>query len=98
MVRPIFEHYPVVWRPSANIAIHKLESIQKIAVVTWINQDFSISDSNNNLLYYAHCKQLHIWPVRFRFDFHDLKLLHLIIYKFSGINLLTYLHFFEGRS
>ena len=97
MVRSIFEHCPVVWRPSANTAIHKLESIQKRAV-KWINQDFSISYSNNDLLYYSHCKQLNIFPVRFRFDFHDLKLFHLIIYKFSCIKLPSYLHFFEGRS
>ena len=54
MVRSIFEHCPVVWRQPANTAIHKLEYIQKRAV-KWINQDFSISYSYNDLLYYSHC-------------------------------------------
>ena len=63
MVRSIFEHCPVVWRPSSNTTINKLESIQKRAI-KWINQDYSQSYSSNELLYHAHCKQLKILPVR----------------------------------
>ena len=97
MVRSIFEHCPVVWRPSSESAIDKLESLQKRAI-KWINQDLGTSYTLNNQLYYVHCKQLNILPVRYRFDFHDLKLFHLIVYNISCIKLPTYLHLFEGRS
>ena len=47
MVRSIFEHCPVVWRPSSDSAVCKLESIQKRAV-KWINKEqLSISYSSN---------------------------------------------------
>ena len=97
MVRSIFEHCPTVWRPSANTTTNKLETIQKRAI-KWINQDYSASYSSNDLLYYAHCKQLEILPVRYRFDYHDLKLFHLIVHKISCIKLPSYLHFYEGSS
>ena len=97
MVRSLFEHCPTVWRPSSNTTIEKLESIQKRAV-KWINGDYKNSYSTDNLLYYNHCKQLDILPIRYRFDYHDLKLFHLIVHKISCIELPSYLHFFEGRS
>ena len=79
MVRSIFEHCPTVWRPSAYTATNKLETIKKRAI-KWINQNYSVSYSSNHLLYYAHCKQQKILPVRYRFDYHDLKLFHLIVH------------------
>ena len=98
MVRSIFEHCPVVWRPSSISSVNKLESIQKRAI-KWINQDLSnVSYSSDKLLYFTHCKQLSILPVQYRFDFHDLKLFHLIVHKFSSIKLPTYLHFYNGSS
>ena len=69
MVRSVFEHCPTIWRPSPTVK--KLESIQKRAV-KWIKQDFSVSYTYNEFLYYTHCKQLRIQPLKFRFDFHDL--------------------------
>ena len=80
MVRFIFEYCPTAWRPSAYTTTNKLETIQKRAI-KWINQDFSVCYSSNDLLYYAHCKQPKILPVRYRFDYHDLKLFHLIVHK-----------------
>ena len=97
MVRSLFEHCPTVWRPSSYTVIEKLESIQKRAV-KWINGDYTVSYSTNNLLYYNHCKQLDILPIQYRFDYHDLKLFHLIVHKITCIELPSYLHFFEGRS
>ena len=44
------------------------------------------------------CKQLKILPVRYRFDYHDLELFHLIVHKISCIKLPSYLHFYEGSS
>ena len=59
---------------------------------------YCVSNSSNDLLYYAHCKQLKILPVRFDYDYHDLKLFHLIVHKISCIKLPYYLHFHEGFS
>ena len=68
-------------------SVNKLESVQKRAI-KWINQDLSnVSYSSDKLLYFTHCKQLSILPVQYRFDFHDLKLFHLIVQKFSSIKL-----------
>ena len=97
MVRSLFEHCPTVWRPSSNTVIERLECIQKRAI-KWINGDYSASYSSNNLLYYTHCKQLDILPIKYRFDYHDLKLFHQIVHKLSYIKMPPYLHFFEGRS
>ena len=91
LVRSLLEHCPVIWRPSSDSAVNKLVNIHK-----WINRDFSISYSSNNMLYFAHCKQINILPVQYRFDFYDLKLLHQIVYNFSCINLPAY--FYDGSS
>ena len=95
MIRSLFQHCPVVWRPSSKTTITKLESIQKRAL-KWINNDYSISYSNNDYIYYCHCKQINVLPIRYRFDYNDLKLFHLIIYRMSPITLPSYLKFYEG--
>ena len=97
MIRSIFEHCPVVWRPSSDSSINRLESIQKRSI-KWINKDLSSSYSSNKLLYFTHCRQLNILPLQYRFDYHDLKLFHLIVHNLSFIKLPPYLHFYEGSS
>ena len=97
MVRSIFEHCPVIWRPSSNITINRFKIIQKRAI-KWINQDINNSYSSNAMLYHIHCKQLNILPIQFRFAYHDIKLFHVIIYNFSCIRLSAYMHFFQGGS
>ena len=67
LVRSLFEHCPMVWRPASNATIGKLESLQKRAI-KWIRDDKGVSYSNDDL-YYIHCKQLNILPIKFRFDF-----------------------------
>ena len=52
ILRSIFQHCPVVWRPSSNSVINKIESIQKRAI-KWINNDYSHSYSSNDYLYYT---------------------------------------------
>jgi hypothetical protein len=54
LVRSIFEHCPIVWRPSSSTVIAKLESLQKRAL-KWIRNDFNASYSIEEL-YYVHCK------------------------------------------
>ena len=97
LVRSIFEHCPMVWRPSANTIVNKLETIQKRAF-KWIKSNQSISYSGNDLLYYSHCKQLNILPVKFRFDFHDLKFFHSVVYQYSCVELPPCIEYYSGRS
>ena len=94
MVRSTFEHCPIVWRPSSNTAIDKLESIQKRAF-KWILDDIHVSYSSNSL-YYVHCKQFNILPIKYRFDYHDLKFFHSVVYGLSCINLPEYLQPFTN--
>ena len=63
-----------------------------------ILKDFSVSYSSNKLLYFTHCKQLNILPIQLRFDYHDLKFLHLVVHNFSCIKLLSYLRLLDGSS
>ena len=93
MVRSIFEHCPVIWRPSSYTTINRFKILQKRAI-KWINQDINNSYSSNEMLYHIHCKQLNILPIPFRFVKHDRKLFHLIIHNFSCIKLPAYMHFF----
>ena len=96
LVRSIFEHCPTIWRPRSNTMINKLESLQKRAL-KWIRNESNTSYSIDDI-YYSHCKQLNILPIRVRFDYHDLKTLHLIIHGFSCISLPEYLKPYTGSS
>ena len=95
MVRSIFEHCSYVWKPSSNSSICKLESIQKRGV-KWILDDLSVSYGANYHLYLVHCRQLNILPIKFRFDFNDLKMFHSIVHGFSCVKLPEYIIPFQG--
>ena len=95
MVRSLFEHCPVVWRPASVSIIDKLEGLQKRAL-KWILNDYSVSYSNGPL-YYIPCKQLNILPIKFRFDYHDLKIFHEIVNGFSCVKLPSYIESFRGN-
>ena len=97
MVRSLSEHCPIIWRPSSDTAVNRLESLQMRAI-KWISKDFSVSYSSNKLLYFTHCKQLNILPIQLRFDYHDIKFLHLVVHNFSCIKLPSYLRLFDGSS
>ena len=96
LVRSMFEHCPVVWRPKSKMIINKLEGLQKRAL-KWIRNEMGTSYSVDDL-YYLHCKELEILPIKFRFDYHDLKTLHLIINGFSCVGLPDYLKFYSGST
>ena len=96
LVRSIFEHCPMVWRPSSNTVIAKLESLQKRAL-KWIRDDLSVSYSIEEL-YHVHCKQLNILPIKYRFDYRDMKFFHEIVYGYSCVSLPYYLTFYSGNS
>ena len=94
LVRSIFEHCPIVWRPSATSTIEKLESIQKRAF-KWILNDINVSYSST-YMYHVQCRQFKILPIRFRFDYHDLKFFHSVVHGFSCVTLPDYIKPFTG--
>ena len=47
-------------------------------------------------LYLIHCMQLNILPIKYRFDYHDLKLFHSVVNGFSCISLPEYLQPFTN--
>ena len=100
MVRSLFEHCPVVWKPASYTAINRIESLQKRALKLILSDSFEssidLSYSSNCHLYYVHCNQLNILPIKFRFDYHDLKMFHSIVYGFSCVKLPDYIKPFDG--
>ena len=101
IVRSIFENCPYIWKPSSESAINKLETLQKRAI-KWINHGENYfnfpSYTANPALYYIDCKQLQILPIKFRFQLHDLIMLHSIVYGISCCKLPSYLSFFGGNN
>ena len=93
-VRSQFEHCTVVWRPSTQTTIDRLESLQKRAL-KWILdiQNRSLGDSR---VYYAICKRLKILPLTFRFDYKDLLFFHSIFYEYSVVYFPSYIKCFSG--
>ena len=94
LVRSQFEHCPIIWKPSANTSIERLESIQKRSF-KWILNDETVSYSTS-YLYHTHCKQLNILPIRYRFDYHDLKFVHSGVQGHSCVSLPEYIKPFNG--
>ena len=89
LIRSQLEHCPIVWRPSAQCTIDRLESIQKRAL-KWVIGDPYISFTLNGN-YYKICKQVNILPISFRFDFRDLLFFHSVFYSYSVTKLPDYL-------
>ena len=94
LVRSQFEHCPIVWRPSANSTLDRLESLQKRAM-KWVIDDVYISFSNIGH-YYRICKQLDILPITFSFDYRDLIFFHSVFYSYSVTKLPGYLQIFSA--
>ena len=94
MVRSQFEHCAIVWRPSAQSTLDRLESIQKRAL-KWVNDDDYTSFTRIGN-YYKMCKQFDILPISFRFDFRDLMFFHSVFYSYSVTKLPDYLQIFTG--
>jgi hypothetical protein len=97
LVRSIFEHCPIIWRPTSNSTIAKLAGLHYRAI-KWIRNDYSVSYSLEEI-YHAHCKQLNILPLKCRFDYHDLKFFHSLVHQYHPCTTLPhYLTFFSGSS
>ena len=88
LVRSIFEHCSVIWRPSSSDMIQKVEGIQRRAV-KWIlsEQDHHYSDFE----YIKRLKDLDMLPMEYKFIYTDLVQFHRIFYGHSVVKLPTYL-------
>ena len=93
MVRSLFEHCSVVWRPYNQTTIDKLETIQKRAVKWILNEEYH---SYSKLDYLLRCKQLNFFPLDYKFLYNDLLLFHKIIYNLIPIKLPSHMNFFKG--
>ena len=93
MVRSQFEHCSTVWSPSSNVAIDKLESVQKRAIKWILGEEYC---SYSPAMYYLRCRELNLLPLRSKLILKDLKLFSDIIYNRVPINLPEYLHFYSG--
>ena len=91
LIRSIFEHCPIVWRPGSTVAVDKLENVQKRAM-KWVLNDYS---SWSPEMYLIKCKSLDILPISARFDLHDLYFFHSVFYEFPPIQLPWYLKPYE---
>ena len=96
IVRSLFQHCSIIWRP-ANLTLNsKIESIQKKAV-KWIYNEENVHYSGSDI-YLKRCKELNLLPMCQRFEFVDIVMLFKIVNSLVSINLPSYLHFFSGNS
>ena len=88
LVRSIFEHCSVIWRPTTLRLIHKVESIQRRGV-KWIlgEQDHHYNDFE----YLKRLKELDLMPMNFKFIFTDLVMFHNIFHGHSVVKFPQYL-------
>ena len=93
-VRSQFEHCTIIWRPSSDTMIEKLESLQKRSL-KWVlkNTYLSLGDTRE---YYQVCKKINILPLAIRFDFKDLLFFHQIFYGISTVSFPYYMKKFTG--
>ena len=96
LVRSIFQSCSVVWRPTNETLMTKVESIQKRAL-KWVLNEENLSYSSQ-IVYIRKCKELNLLPMSLRFDLTDILLLYKIIHGMSPIKFPSYLHFYTGSS
>ena len=94
IVRSIFEHCSIIWRPKSDNQIAKFDVIQKRAV-KWINgQCF---EHYRDLEYFNKQKELNILPIKMKFYLNDLLLFYKIIYSLVSIMLPEHYTFINGE-
>ena len=94
LVRSIFEHLSVIWRPCSDAPLSKLERIQRRAV-KWIlsEQDFHYSDYE----YLRKLKDLDLLPLVYKFRLNDLILYHKIYYDLCPVNFPHYVQLTDNN-
>jgi len=88
IVRSLFEHCSVVWRPTAETSIRKLENIQRRAVKWILSEE---GQHYNDLEYTKRLNDLDILPLDRKFEYTDLLVFHKVYYKLSVNELPVYL-------
>ena len=96
LVRSLFEHCVMVWRPTETANIDKFERLQKNAV-KWILNEEHTSYSTVDI-YYRKCRELNILPMNMRFDLSDLVLFHKIVHQLIPMKIPEYISRYTGSS
>ena len=95
LVRSLFEHCSVIWRPVTKSQISKLEGLQKRAIKWILHEEYS---SYSQSTYIQKCRQLKIMPIEDRFDFLDLIFFFKVVKQLIPVTLPSYLQPFQGQS
>ena len=94
IVRSIFEHCSIIWRPKSTNQIASFDAIQKKAI-KWINgRRF---DHYSDLEYFNKQKELNILPIKFKFVLNDLIMYYKIINLLIHIKLPEHFTFVEAE-
>jgi len=88
LVRSIFEHCSVVWRPTTITTSDKVECIQRRAV-KWILGEYD--HHYNDIEYLSRLRDLDLLPMESKFDYTDLVMFHNIYYERSVVKLPSYI-------
>ena len=95
MVRSLFEHCSVIWRPHNTTTMKKLESIQKRGVKWILGENYY---SYSNFDYFIRCRRLNFLPLEYKFTYNDLILFHKMVYNLIPTGLPNYMKFYNESS
>ena len=84
IIRSLFEHCSVVWRPCSPNQISKFEVIQKRAIKWIIGRPY---DHISDMELYNKEKELDILPVKFKFVFNDLVMIFKVVNSLTPIQI-----------
>ena len=96
LVRSQFHDCSIIWRPTSQSYISKIERIQKRAI-KWVLAEENISYSPYSV-YIRKCRQVNLLLMSSLFDLFDLLFLHKVIYNLTPVSLPKYLTLFQGHS
>ena len=88
LVRSIFEHCSVVWKPHTTTHLESFDKLQKRAVKWILNEPLS---SYSDTVFVTKQFELDLLPMRSKFLFTDLVLFHKIVYNLVNINFPDYI-------
>ena len=88
IVRSLFEHCSVIWRPTAETSVRKLENIQRRAVKWILSEE---GHHYSDLEYTKRLKDLDILPLDRKFEYTDLLVFHKVYHNLSVNKLPAYL-------
>ena len=96
LVRSLFEHVSITWRPVTLTRIHLFERLQKNSMKWILNEQFlSYADEET---YTGKCKQLNILPMYRRFELNDLVFFHKKVHEHLPFKMPHYIIRYNGSS